>query len=94
LFHMIGRFAGVLGASLMLISCAREQPPVDPQFAAEIAAIKAIDNHAHPVLAAAGDREFDALPVDSMEASSDPLALRPDSPALKMGKSNKKHRVH
>jgi predicted TIM-barrel fold metal-dependent hydrolase len=66
---------------LLLASCAREQPPVDAQLAIEIAGIKAIDNHAHPVLAAAGDREFDALPVDSMEASSDPVALRPDAPA-------------
>jgi uncharacterized protein len=80
---MIGRFAGVLAAFLMLSSCARDQQPVDPQLAAEIAAVKAIDNHAHPVLAAAGDREFDALPVDSMEAESDPVALRPDSPAAK-----------
>jgi uncharacterized protein len=80
---MIGRFAGVLAASLTLISCAREQPAVEPQLATEIAAIKAIDNHAHPVLATPGDREFDALPVDNMEPESDPVALRPDSPAVK-----------
>jgi len=50
---------------------------VDPQLATEIAGIKAIDNHAHPVLAAPGDREFDALPVDNMEPQSDPVAMRP-----------------
>src|ERR1035441_7162499 len=55
----------------------REQPAVDPQLAAAIAGIKAIDNHAHPVLAAPGDREFDALPVDHMEPQSDPVAMRP-----------------
>jgi predicted TIM-barrel fold metal-dependent hydrolase len=66
-------------AFLVLASCGREQPPVDAQLAAEIARIKAIDNHAHPVLAAPGDREFDALPVDNMEAQSDPVSLRPKS---------------
>ena len=50
---------------------------IDAQLAQEIAGIKAIDNHAHPVLAAEGDREFDALPVDNMEAQSDPVSMRP-----------------
>src|SRR5450755_426031 len=67
----------LLPAALLLAACSREQPAVDPQLAAEIARIKAIDNHAHPVLAAPGDREFDALPVDNMEPQSDPLAMRP-----------------
>ena len=58
------------------VSCTRELPVVDPQIAATIEGIKAIDNHAHPVLAAGGDREFDALPVDSMEAQSDPVIYR------------------
>jgi predicted TIM-barrel fold metal-dependent hydrolase len=61
----------------MLAACTRQQPAVDPQLAAEIAGIKAIDNHAHPVLAGPGDREFDALPVDHMEPQSDPVAMRP-----------------
>jgi predicted TIM-barrel fold metal-dependent hydrolase len=64
-------------AALLLAACSREQPPVDPQLAAAIAGIKAIDNHAHPVLTAPGDREFDALPVDNMEPQSDPVAMRP-----------------
>ena len=80
---MIGRFALLTPACLLLASCAREQAVVDPQLAAEIAGIRAIDNHAHPPLVSPGDREFDALPVDSMEAQSDPVALRPDSPAMK-----------
>jgi hypothetical protein len=74
---MIGPRALLIPAALLLAACNREQTAVDPQLAAEIAAIKAIDNHAHPVLAAPGDREFDALPVDNMEAQSDPVALRP-----------------
>src|SRR3954470_9791484 len=70
-------------AFLVLASCGREQPPVDAQLAAEIARIKAIDNHAHPVQAAPGDREFDALPVDNMEAQRDTVALRPKSESVK-----------
>ena len=51
---MIGPRALLLPATLLLAACNREQAAVDPQLAAEIAGIKAIDNHAHPVLAAAG----------------------------------------
>jgi hypothetical protein len=57
---------------------------VDPQIRQEIARIKAIDNHAHPVRpTAAGetpDNEFDALPVDHLEPQSDPIRQRPGSP--------------
>jgi uncharacterized protein len=62
-------------AALLLSGCKRT-----PDIAAEIEHIRAIDNHAHPVRAVATgeqDREFDALPVDNMEPSSDPLYLRP-----------------
>jgi len=56
-------------------------PAVDPAIASALAAIKAIDNHAHPVRpTAAGetpDIGYDALPVESLEASSDPVRLRP-----------------
>ncbi len=58
---------------------------IDPGIAQQIAAVRAIDNHAHPVLAPPEektDREFDALPVDAMEPQSDPVALRPDFPLL------------
>jgi predicted TIM-barrel fold metal-dependent hydrolase len=57
-------------------------PDVDPQIARAIDAVPAIDNHAHPVLpppGLAGDRGFDALPVDSMEPQTDPAAWRPDN---------------
>src|SRR6516162_6063809 len=68
----------LLPAFLFLASCApKPQAAIDAQLAGEIAGIKAIDNHAHPVLAAEGDREFDALPVDNMEPQSDPVSLRP-----------------
>jgi hypothetical protein len=71
--------AAVLAAS----QCFAER--IDPQIGREIAAVQAIDNHAHPVLAPpldVSDREFDALPVASLEPQSDPVALRPDFPLL------------
>ena len=64
-------------------SCFGQQ--VDPAIAGQIAAIRSIDNHAHPVLAPPLDRtdsEFDALPASSLEPQSDPVALRPDFPLL------------
>ena len=59
--------------------CGRSQPP---DIAADIAGIRAVDNHAHPVRAGEGDREFDALPVDNMEPASDPVYLRPGAPGI------------
>ncbi len=59
---------------------------VDPQIAREIAQIKAVDNHAHPVRPTAQgekpDDEYDALPVDNLEAQSDPIRQRPNSPEV------------
>lgn len=69
----------LLSFALLLAGCGRA-PLVDPDLASEIARIKAIDNHAHPVRVmpkGQQDRFFDALPVDNMEPASDPLALRP-----------------
>jgi predicted TIM-barrel fold metal-dependent hydrolase len=74
-----------------LLAAACTAPPtrearIDPQLAQEIASIKAIDNHAHPVRpVAAGEKaddEYDALPVDNLEAQSDPILQRPNSPAV------------
>lgn len=58
---------------------------MDPGLAAEIASIRAIDNHAHPVRVVRDgppDRLFDALPVDNMEPASDPVNLRPGAPGV------------
>jgi predicted TIM-barrel fold metal-dependent hydrolase len=72
---------------LALAGCSQAPPPAaDPDLAAEIQRIRAIDNHAHPVRWAAQgetpDRFFDALPVDNMEPQSDPIGLRPTAPAI------------
>ncbi len=77
-------------ASSLLILCAitpspAQSPSIDPTLAAAIAAIPAIDNHAHPLLsppAYATDRNFDALPVDTMDPYTEPAGMRPDLPAL------------
>ena len=69
----------LLIAALLLPAC-RKPGLVDADLASEIARIKAIDNHAHPVrvmLDGTQDRYFDALPVDNMEPASDPLSYRP-----------------
>jgi uncharacterized protein len=74
--------------SLLALAGCRPAPPsaADPDLAAEIQRIRAIDNHAHPVRVTqpgeAVDRFFDALPVDNMEPQSDPVNLRPNAPSI------------
>src|SRR5580692_8289404 len=77
--------------AVLLLSIACTAPTartndVDPQIAAEIAGIKAIDNHAHPVRPTlegeTPDNEYDALPVENLEAQSDQVRDRPGSPEL------------
>jgi hypothetical protein len=58
---------------------------IDPTLAQQIASIPAIDNHAHPLLsppAYATDRNFDALPVDTMDPYTEPAGMRPNLPTL------------
>jgi len=54
---------------------------VDSAIARALAETKAIDNHAHPVLPTApgepADSGYDALPVESLEPSSEPVRFRP-----------------
>jgi uncharacterized protein len=74
-----GLVAVLLG---FLIACNNAPPPrVDPQLAAEIEKIKAIDNHAHPVRPGnPQDTDFDALPVDHMEPYPEPIRTHANSP--------------
>ncbi|HEV2200490.1 MAG TPA: amidohydrolase family protein [Bryobacteraceae bacterium] len=85
--HAPGLFRGCAAIVLLLVhaSCTRTSSHgVDPQVAQQIAAIKAIDNHAHPPLPDPADRDFDALPVEMLEAQTDPVRLRPPGqPGLK-----------
>src|SRR5580693_5366099 len=66
--------------SLALASVACAQLQIDPRIAAELVKIKTIDNHAHPVLPAPGDSEYDALPVDHMDPYTEPIRTRAGSP--------------
>jgi len=85
-FSASPRLCVILSLALLAACSATRQERADPDLAREISNIKAIDNHAHPVRwTAAGepaDRGFDALPVESMEAESDPVAFRPGNAAL------------
>jgi hypothetical protein len=76
----------VVGAIALLTACTRPNPAIDPQLSGEIAKIRAIDNHAHPVRpTGAGEKpddEYDALPVDNLEPQSDPVRLRSGSPQI------------
>jgi hypothetical protein len=60
------------------------QAPVDSSLSAYIATIRAIDTHAHPMLAvppgAAPDTDFDALPLDGIPAFGFPHRLTLDDP--------------
>ena len=76
--------AGTAHAQTAPLSSAVESE-IDPQLARVIAAITAVDNHAHPVLPPSShphDRDFDALPVDNMVPETDTVAWRPDNPQL------------
>ena len=85
----------VVGAAVVLASCGcadhhRRVGPgdnIDAGIAHEIDSIWAVDNHAHPVLsppADATDREFDALPVDSLEPNPSRLRFVLISPPCAM----------
>lgn len=68
-----------------MIPCTvRGQSSVDPALARYIDAIKAIDNHAHPMrpvpAGAPADTDFDALPLDGIPAFDLPNRLKADDP--------------
>ncbi len=69
---------------MMSISPAYAQTAADPALAAEIAIIKAIDNHAHPLRFVDSDdpedSEYDALTFEGMEPFALPVRARPDNP--------------
>jgi predicted TIM-barrel fold metal-dependent hydrolase len=60
------------------------QTTVDPQLLADIAKIKAIDNHAHPLrYVAEGDKpddEYDALPLEGLQPFALPPRVNPANP--------------
>ena len=76
-----------LGVPLFLLAVvtpAIPQTPIDPDLAAYIATIKAVDHHAHPMrpipFGAPADTEFDALPLDGIPSFPIPWRLTLDNP--------------
>ena len=73
-------------AALLLESChsaSSSRLYIESGIEAEINGIHAIDNHAHPqsvVAAGEVDRDFDALPADSIQDPALPTPFRQDSP--------------
>jgi predicted TIM-barrel fold metal-dependent hydrolase len=70
--------------SLSVFAPLRAQTGVDRDLLTEISKIKAIDNHAHPLKYVAEgekpDDEYDALPLEAIEAFPLPLRLSPTNP--------------
>ena len=67
---------------LSLAGCARQESATgaDPEIEREVATIRAIDNHAHPMRVTGEnekDNEFDAIPMEAMEPAPLPVRLRP-----------------
>ena len=79
------------------------QSPVDSGLAAAIAQIRAIDNHAHPLLpphaGMPADSDYDALPLAALPPFPLPAAFAPDNPQYAVawrtlyGDSSKRARV-
>jgi hypothetical protein len=71
--------------AIALLACAggalacSAPPAADPQIAAFIASIRAVDNHSHANSVAPGDSDSDALPLDGIPYEA-PVPLRPDHP--------------
>ncbi len=67
------------------------QAPIDPSLERYINAIRAIDDHAHPMrpvaAGAAADTEFDALPLDGIPPFDLPSRLRPDDPIWRLAQN-------
>lgn len=71
-------------ALLLVPAATRAQTPVDTALARYIAGLRAIDNHAHPMLpvppGAPPDTEFDALPLDGIPSFPIPWRLTLEAP--------------
>lgn len=81
------RRARILAAALAALAAALPadaQAPVDSALLHYIEGIRAIDDHAHPMLPVAlgapADTDFDALPLGGIPAFDVPARLRPDDP--------------
>ncbi|MEO8682977.1 MAG: amidohydrolase family protein [Vicinamibacterales bacterium] len=69
-------------ATLLLLSgcAAPPQPTADPDIAAFVDKIRAVDNHSHANSTTPGDADADALPLDGVAPFEMPATLRPEHP--------------
>ena len=69
-------------ATLLLLSgcAAAPLPATDPEIAAFVDKIRAVDNHSHANSTAPGDADADALPLDGVSPYEIPATLRPEHP--------------
>jgi uncharacterized protein len=81
------RFSSIILLTALVLSVTAPlsaQSGIDRSLLAEISKIKAIDNHAHPLKYVSEgekpDDEYDALPLDAIEAFPLPLRLSPTNP--------------
>lgn len=72
------------GVCVLIALPAAAQSPVDSGLAAAIAQIRAIDNHAHPLLpphaGAPADSDYDALPLAAIPPFPLPTSFTPENP--------------
>jgi len=81
---LLASSAAVVAAMLLVPSSARAQASVDSSLARYIQDIRAVDDHAHPMLpvppGASPDTDFDALPLDGIPPFPIPWRLTTDAP--------------
>jgi hypothetical protein len=90
--RFLSALALLLLALLLNVACESSRPRsglyVDSALASELDHVSAIDNHAHPqsvVSYGEEDRDFDALPADSIQDMALPTPFRVGSPLFQQG---------
>jgi|SRR5450631_2881092 len=86
--HRVAKFLIACGGEALLCAfllrgdaaAAPAQPGADPEIAAFIVKIRAVDNHSHANSVAPDDADADALPIDAILPIEVPVPLRPDNP--------------
>jgi predicted TIM-barrel fold metal-dependent hydrolase len=84
-------FVLAAAAALLVPAALTAQAPIDPDLARYINAIRAIDNHAHPLRPVApgapADTDFDVLPLDGIPPFDLPNRVKSDDPIWRAAQS-------
>lgn len=94
--HALVRPVALLSLAIVIPAArGRGQAPVDADLARYINAIRAIDEHAHPMRPVApgapADSEYDALPLDGIPPFDLPNRLKPDDPIWRAAQNSLYH---